>query len=321
MAGPSFARGLDMKVAILDDYQNAARRLANWTAVERRAEITVFSDHLFDADAIVERLQPFDVVCVMRERTPLTGAILARLPKLKLIASTGPRNASIDMPAAAAQGIQVTGTGYSATSTVEMTWALILAASRYVVDEVAAVRAGGWQTQVGQELHGRTLGVLGLGNIGRDVARIGRAFGMKIVAWSENLTPEAAAAAGAEWVSREALFRQADILTVHLILSARSRGLVGAADLALMKPTARLVNTSRGPIVDEAALVACLRARAIAGAAVDVFEIEPLPANHPFRALDNLYATPHVGFVAEDLYRTFYGEAAAAIARWLEGQV
>jgi phosphoglycerate dehydrogenase-like enzyme len=307
-----------MKVAILDDYQDVALRLADWSAVRRRAEITVFNDHLADPAAVVERLRPFDVVCVMRERTPLSRDILQQLPRLKLIASTGPRNAAIDMRAAAERGIVVTATGYESTPTIELSWALILASARHLASEAASVRDGGWQTRIGSNLRGKCLGVIGLGNIGKEVARIALAFGMTVIAWSQNLTSEIASAAGATLVDKDALFRQADIVTIHLILSRRTSGLVGAAELALMKPTAWLVNTSRGPIVDEAALIEALQARRIAGAALDVFEIEPLPADHPFRRLDNVLATPHIGYVTEELYRTFYGDAAASIAAWLE---
>ena len=307
-----------MKVAILDDYQDVALRLADWSAVRRRAEITVFNDHLADPAAVVERLRPFDVVCVMRERTPLSRDILQQLPRLKLIASTGPRNAAIDMRAAAERGIVVTATGYESTPTIELSWALILASARHLAREAASVRDGGWQTRIGANLRGKCLGVMGLGNIGKEVARIALAFGMTVIAWSQNLTSEIASAAGATLVDKDALFRQADIVTIHLILSRRTSGLVGAAELALMKPTAWLVNTSRGPIVDEAALIEALQARRIAGAALDVFEIEPLPADHPFRRLDNVLATPHIGYVTEELYRTFYGDAAASIAAWLE---
>jgi phosphoglycerate dehydrogenase-like enzyme len=307
-----------MKVAILDDYQDVALRLADWSAVARRAEITVFNDHIADPAALVERLRPFDAVCVMRERTPLSRDILQQLPRLKLIASTGPRNASIDMQAAAERGILVTATGYEATPTIELTWALILASARHLPREAGAIREGGWQTSIGANLRGKYLGVLGLGNIGKEVARIGLAFGMTVIAWSQNLTAEIANAAGATLVDKHALFRQADIVTIHLVLSRRTTGLVGAAELALMKPTARLINTSRGPIVDQAALIEALQARRIAGAALDVFDVEPLPADHPFRTLDNVLATPHVGYVTEELYRTFYGDAAAGIAAWLE---
>ena len=307
-----------MKVAILDDYQNVALEMADWSSVASRAEITVFNDHVADPEAVIERLMPFDVICVMRERTPLSREIIERLPRLKLIASTALRNASIDMAAAEERGIRVTRTGYRSTPTIEMTWALILASARHIVRESNSVRRGGWQTSIGRELGGRTLGVLGLGNIGAPVARIGRAFGMKVIAWSQNMTAEIAEAAGTTLVEKEELFREADVLTVHLVLSPRTRGLVGAAELALMKPDSWLVNTSRGPIVDEDALIRALESRAIAGAAIDVFSIEPLPADHPFRRLDNVLATPHIGYVAEDLYRTFYGDAAAAVAAWLD---
>jgi len=307
-----------MKVAILDDYQHVALRLADWSAVRRCAEITVFNDHLADPAAVVERLRPFDIVCVMRERTPLSRNILQQLPRLKLIASTGLRNAAIDMRAAAERGIEVTATGYESTPTIEFSWALILASARHLAREAASVRAGGWQTSVGANLRGKCLGVIGLGNIGKEVARIALAFGMTVIAWSQNLTSEIASAAGATLVHKDALFRQADIVTIHLILSRRTVGLVGAAELALMKPTARLINTSRGPIVDQAALIEALQARRIAGAALDVFDAEPLPADHPFRRLDNVLATPHIGYVTEELYRTFYGDAAASIAAWLE---
>jgi phosphoglycerate dehydrogenase-like enzyme len=307
-----------MKVAILDDYQNVALKMADWSSVASRAEITVFNDHVAAPEAVIERLMPFDVICVMRERTPLPREIIERLPRLKLIASTARRNASIDMAAAEGRGIRVTGTGYRSTPTIEMTWALILASARHIVRERNSVRRGGWQTSIGRELGGRTLGVLGLGNIGAQVARIGLAFGMKVIAWSQNMTAEIAKAAGATLVGREHLFREADVVTIHLVLSERTRGLVGAAELALMKLASWLINTSRGPIVDEAALIRTLESRAIAGAAIDVFSIEPLPADHPFRRLDNVLTTPHIGYVAEDLYRTFYGDTAAAVAAWLE---
>jgi lactate dehydrogenase-like 2-hydroxyacid dehydrogenase len=250
-----------MKIAILDDYQNVALQMADWTAISQRAEVTVFNDHLSDPDAVVRRLQPFDVVCVMRERTPLRRDTIARLPNLKLIASTAPRNAGIDVEAAKECGIAVATTGYRSTPTIEMTWALILASARNVVNESVALRNGGWQQGVGEELEGKTLGVLGLGNVGGAVARIGSAFGMKLIAWSQNMTAEIAERAGAEFVSKEQLFERSDILTIHLVLSQRSRGLVEASLLNLMKPTARLVNTSRGPIVDEATRGICRLSR------------------------------------------------------------
>ncbi len=307
-----------MKVAVLDDYQNVALQMADWSPVARRAEITVFTDHIADPQELVDRLTPFDVVFVMRERTPLPREILQRLPQLKMIASTGPFNASIDMDAAEELGIHVGTTGGSVASTIELTWALILAGARSLAAESRSVRDGGWQTAVGQELAGKVLGVLGLGRIGARVARIGSAFGMEVIAWSQNLTPQVAADAGAGYVSKDDLFAMSDVLTVHMKLSDRSHGLIGATDLAAMKSTALLVNTSRGPIVDEAALIAALRARSIAGAALDVFDTEPLPAGHPLRTLDNVLATPHIGYVADRPYQIFFGEAVAAISTWLD---
>jgi phosphoglycerate dehydrogenase-like enzyme len=271
-----------------------------------------------NTSAVVARLRPFDAVCVMRERTPLTREILQQLPNPKLIASTGPRNASIETQTAADLGIAVTATGYDSTPTIEFTWSLILASMRGIDREAVSLRAGGWQTSLGSNLRGKSLGVVGLGNIGREVARIGLAFGMKVIAWSQNLTEEKASAAGATLVGKQTLFHEADVVTVHLVLSSRTRGLIGAPEFALMKPNARFVNTSRGPIVDEAALVEALQARRIAGAAVDVFDVEPLPPDHPFRKLENVLATPHIGYVTEDLYRTFYADAAVNIATWLE---
>ena len=308
------------KIAVLDDYQNVARTMADWSILDGRAAITVFNDHLADADAVVARLQPFEIVCVMRERTPMTRDIIERLPNLRLIASTATVNASIDLAAAAERGVQVVHTGYSSAPTVELTWALILADARHLVTETTAVRGGGWQQSVGEDLNGRTLGLLGLGNIGSAVARIGKAFGMNLIAWSENLTAERAAAVDAVLVPKEKLFQQADVITIHLVLSRRTRGLVGAPELRLMKRTARLVNTSRGPIVDEAALVDVLRKGEIAGAAIDVFDQEPLPSNHPFRQLPNVLATPHIGYVSRGLYQRFYQDTVENIREWLDAK-
>ena len=306
-----------VKIAILDDYQGIALQMADWSALDAVAEVTVFRDHVDDPAGIIARLQPFEVVCVMRERTPLPGTILDRLPNLRLIASTGPINTSIDVAAATERGIQVVHTGYDSTPAIELTWALILAGARHIAAENASLRAGGWQRQVGVELSGRTLGLVGLGHIGGAVGAIGKAFGMTVIAWSENLTPARAAEIGARHVSKEELFRESDVVSIHLVLSRRTRGLVGAAELASMKPTARLVNTSRGPIVVEADLIAALREGRIAGAAVDVFDHEPLPPDHPFRTLPNVLATPHIGFVSNDLYRRFYTDTVANIVRWL----
>ena len=308
------------KIAVLDDYQNVALSLADWSALDERATVTVFNDHLADSDAVVERLKPFDVVCVMRERTPMTRAVIERLPKLRLIASTAMRNASIDVKAAEERGVQVVHTGYTSAPTIELTWALILASARNLVAENASLRSGGWQQTVGDDMAGRTLALLGLGNVGGAVAKIGVAFGMKVIAWSQNLTNERAAEVGATRVSKEELFREADVLSIHLVLSDRTRGLVGAAELALMKPTARLINTSRGPIVVEADLIAALKEKKIAGAAIDVFDQEPLPLDHPFRKLPNLLATPHIGYVSRALYERFYQDTVANIRRWLDSQ-
>jgi phosphoglycerate dehydrogenase-like enzyme len=306
------------KIAVLDDYQNVALESADWSILRDRADIAVFHDHLDDADAIVARLLPFDIICVMRERTPFPRSILERLPNLKLIASTGAVNASIDVAAAADRGVAVSHTGYRSDPTIEFTWALILAAVRNIVAENNSVRSGGWQKAVGVDLRGKTLGVLGLGRVGSEVARIGRAFGMNLVAWSQNMTPEAAQAAGAVLVSKDQFFEQADIVTIHLVLSRRTRALVGAPELARMKPTAWLINASRGPIVDEQALISVLSNKQIAGAAIDVFDPEPLPASHPFRTLDNVLATPHIGYVSHGLYRTFYEDSVSNIRKWLD---
>jgi phosphoglycerate dehydrogenase-like enzyme len=308
------------QIAVLDDYQNVALESADWSVLRDRADISVFRNHLAEPETVLERLLPFDVVCVMRERTPLLRNLIERLPNLKLIASTGPVNASIDVVAAAEHGIAVVHTGYTSDPTIELTWALILASARNIVTESNSVRSGGWQQTVGTDLRGRTLGVLGLGRIGSQVARVGSAFGMKLIAWSQNMTSDAAKAAGATLVSKDQLFEQADILTIHLVLSRRTRGLVGAAELGKMKPTARLINASRGPIVDEQALISALKNRQIAGAAVDVFDIEPLPASHAFRTLDNVLATPHIGYVSDDLYKTFYKDTVSNIRKWLDTQ-
>ena len=304
-------------IAVLDDYQGVALTLADWSTLRDRASVTVFRDHLADPEAVVERLLPFDVVCVMRERTPLPRRLIERLPRLKLIASTGARNASVDAEAAAERGIAMVHTGYSSTPTVELTWALILAGARHIASENASLRAGGWQRTIGDDLANQTLGLIGLGRIGSLVARVALAFDMKVIAWSQNLTADAAAKAGARLVSKRELLQQADVVSIHLVLSDRTTGLIDAADLALMKPSARLVNTSRGPIVVEAALVEALAASRIAGAAIDVFDVEPLPPAHPFRHLDNLLATPHVGYVTRHLYQRFFRDTVANIEAWL----
>ncbi|CAN5700300.1 D-2-hydroxyacid dehydrogenase family protein [soil metagenome] len=305
-------------IAVLDDYQNVALDMADWSSLGPRAAVTVFNDHIADTDALIARLEPFDVVCVMRERTPLSADILERLPRLKLIASTGPVNRAVDVAAAEKLGKKVVNTGYESTPTIEMTWALILGVARHIASENASVREGGWQRSVGSDLRGKTLSVLGLGRVGSRVAAIGRAFEMKVLAWSQNLTADKAEAVGAVLVGKEELFRRADFLSVHLILSKRTTGLVGAAELATMKKSAYLINTSRGPIVDEAALIEALQQQRLAGAAIDVHDVEPLPAAHPFRTLPNVLATPHIGYVSRNLYQTFYGDSVRNIKSWMD---
>jgi len=307
-----------IKVAILDDYQNVALTMADWSPLNHRAEITVFNDHLADLGDLIERLQPFDVICVMRERTPLSRAVIESLPNLKLIASTGARNASIDEAAATERGIEIRHTGYSSTPTIEFTWALILAMARHIPLENQSLRQGGWQLSLGEELAGKTLGLLGLGRVGSAIGIIAQAFRMNVIAWSQNLTAERAEEKGAQLVSKDQLFSTADFVSIHVQLSERTRGLVGATELAQMKPTSRLINTSRGPIVDAAALLEALTTGRIAGAALDVYDVEPLDNPHPLRALPNVLATPHIGYVSKELYRTFYGDTVDNIVQWLD---
>jgi len=308
----------EFKIAVLDDYQNIALSSADWTGLSTKASITVFNDHLFEEHKIVERLKPFDVISVMRERTPLTRSLLSQLPNLKLIISTGLRNASIDLDAVEEFNIELQHTGYVTTGAPELTWALLMAIARNIPAENQQVKQGGWQTTIGVDLKGKTLALLGLGNIGQKLAAIGKAFDMHVIAWSANLTAEKAAEFGVKYVSKETLFKEADFLTVLLVLSARSRHIVDLADLQLMKPTAYLINTSRGPLVNETALIEVLVNRQIGGAALDVFETEPLPADHPFRKLDNVLATPHIGFVTENTYRVFFHDIVRILHEWIE---
>jgi len=254
----------------------------------------------------------------MRERTPLRAPLLNRLRKLKLIASTGPSNASIDLAATADRGIAVAHTAYTSAPTIELTWALILAGARHIPTETALVRGGGWQRSLGDDMAGKTLGILGLGHVGSGVAKVGLAFGMTVIAWSENLTSSAAEVMGVGLVSKEKLLRTADVVSIHMLLSSRTVGLIGAAELAMMKPSARLVNTSRGPLVVESALLDALANHRIAGAALDVYDVEPLPENHAYRRAENLLATPHIGYVSRALYERFYSDTVANIAAWLE---
>jgi phosphoglycerate dehydrogenase-like enzyme len=308
-----------MKLAILDDYQGVALEMADWSPLRDAVDITVFERHLGGLDAVTTALAEFEIVCAMRERTPFPRALLDRLPRLRLLVTTGAINASIDLAAAAEHGVTVCGTGSIPRPPAELTWALILAAARHLPAEDRRMREGGWQRTIGTDLAGRTLGVIGLGRLGGIVAGIGRAFGMEVLAWSQNLTPERAAACGATPVGKDALLAGADFVTIHLRLSERTRGLIGAAELAAMKPDAWLVNTSRGPIVDEAALIDALERRRIAGAALDVYDREPLPADHPLRRLDNTVLSPHLGYVTTGTYQAFYRGTVEAVLAWLDG--
>src|SRR5947209_7879233 len=310
-----------VKVAVLDDYQNVARSFADWASLAPRAHAVFFHDHVSEIDQLAARVADCEVVVLMRERTPMGADLIARLPRLKLIVTVGMWNASIDFAAAEARGILVCGTpGGDPNATPALTWGLVLAITRGIASQAAAVRAGGWQVGLGTDIHGKTLGVLGLGKIGQAVAGFGKTFGMKVIAWSHNLTAERAQECGAERVDKDDLFRRADVLCIHLKLGERTRGLVGAHELGLMKSTAYLVNTSRGPIVEEAALIAALEQRKIAGAALDVFDEEPLPQNHPFRHLPNVLATPHIGYVSEKTYRGAFPDAVEDIRAWLDGE-
>jgi phosphoglycerate dehydrogenase-like enzyme len=306
-----------IRVAILDDYQQVALTMADWSQLENKAVLTVFYDHLSDPAALIKRLMPFEVIGIMRERTPMPREILQELKNLKLVISTGRRNASLDTTAAGELGIRVMTTGYLGSGAPELTWALLLAIARQIVPENESVRSGGWQKNIGTDLKGKTIGILGLGNIGSKIARIANAFEMNVLAWSTNLKPEDAAAHGATWVTKEQLFREADFVTVHLVLSPRSRGIVGPAELSLMKASAYLINTSRGPLIDEQALIRLLKDKKIAGAALDVFDEEPLPADHPFRSMDNVLITPHIGYVTRNTYAIFYQDTVNAILEYL----
>ena len=309
-----------MHIAILDDYQNVALSMADWSAVAAKAEIAVFNEHLGGTDAVAGALAGFDAAVVMRERTPFPRALIEKLPDLKLLVTPGMRNLGIDLDAAADHGVMVCGTENVGSTTSELAWSLILALARNVVGEDANVRAGKWQSSVGIGLSDKTLGILGLGKIGASVAAVGRAFGMEVVAWSRNLTEARCAEHGVRLAaSRDALLSEADFVTIHMVLSERTRALVGAREFALMKPTAYLVNTSRGPIVEEVALIEAVTSRRIAGAAIDVFDTEPLPPDHPMRRLPNAILTPHLGYVTDRNYRLWYRQCAEDVAAWLDG--
>jgi len=308
-----------IQIAVLDDYQGIALAIADWGSLGRDVRTCALAEPFADAQDAAARLREFDIVVAMRERTPFPRALLEQLPRLRLLVTTGMRNAAIDVKAAAERGVLVCGTEMLPYPTAELTWGLILALARHIPGEDRALREGSWQTSLGIGLRGKTLGVLGLGRLGGEVARIGKAFQMDVIAWSENLTAERAATIGATRVEKEELFRRADFVTIHLVLSARTRGLVGAAEFSAMKPTAYLVNTSRGPVVDERALLAALEGRRIAGAALDVYDREPLPRYHPLRRLDNVVMTPHLGYVTVENYRLAYGQAVEDVRAFLAG--
>jgi phosphoglycerate dehydrogenase-like enzyme len=307
------------RLAILDDYQGVALSMGPWSRLPAGLQVEVFRDTLKDQDALVARLAPFDAILAMRERTPFPAALIERLPKLKLLMTTGERNRGLDVAAAQARGITVCGTPSSGAPTVDITWGLILNLLRDIPAQQEAMRAGRWQTSVGTAAGGLTLGVVGLGKLGSRVAAVGKAFGMKVVAWSQNLTAEKAAAAGAELVDKETLFATADVVTLHLILSPRSRGIVGAAELGRMKPGAIIVNTSRGPLIEQEALVAALKAGRIR-AGLDVYEEEPLPSDHPLMSCPGTVLTPHLGYVSTQNYTAYFNGAVEAIEAYLAGK-
>jgi phosphoglycerate dehydrogenase-like enzyme len=312
---------MKLRCAILDDYQNAALTMADWSTIADKVEVKSLNRHFDKEDDLVDAIVDCDIVVIMRERTPFRAMLFARLPQLKLLITSGMRNASIDLAAAEAHGVDVCGTNSSSEPPTELTWALILGLARNIVPENHALRNNGpWQSTVGVDLHGKQLGLLGLGKIGSRMARIGAAFGMEVVAWSPNLTQERADAAGARLAaSKEELLKTSDFVSIHLVLGERTRGLIGAEELKRMRSTAYLINTSRAAIVDQEALVEALQNQWIAGAGLDVFEIEPLPKDHVFRTLPNVLATPHLGYVSQSNYRAYFSEAVEDIQAFLAG--
>jgi len=310
-----------VRAAILDDYQNVAMAFADWSPIAKDVEIKVFNKPFGSQDEAIKALQGFAVVVGMRERTPFPRKVVEALPDLKLLITTGARNNSFDIKACAERGVTVCGTGAAGSPTTGIAFGLMLELTRRIGFENARLKAGApWQTTIGRDLEGLTLGILGLGKLGQRSAAVGKAFGMKTITWSQNLTEEKAKAAGADYVSKDDLFRNADFVTIHLVLSDRSRDLVGAKELGLMKKSAYLINTSRGPIVDEKALIAVLQSKSIAGAGLDVFDIEPLPLDHPFRKMDNIVITPHLGYVSEQNYRKYFPDIVEDIRAWLDGK-
>ncbi len=307
-------------IAILDDYQGVALAMADWSGLAKEHRLQVFRRPFFNQAETADALTGFEIVCLMRERTPFSAGIFQKLPKLKLCVTTGLRNASIDVAAATAQGVMVCGTPSGGHATAELAFGLMLSIARHIPFEAQAMRTGAWQTTVGQDLKGKTLGILGLGKLGSQLAAYARAFGMTVIAWSQNLTAEKATAAGATLVAKDELFRRSDFISIHSVLSDRTLGIVGAVELGAMKPTAAIINTSRGPIIDAAALLAALRENRIAAAALDVYEEEPLPWEHPLRKEPRALLTPHLGYVTEETYRMFYGGTVAAIEAWFAGK-
>ncbi|HVZ52671.1 MAG TPA: D-2-hydroxyacid dehydrogenase family protein [Pseudolabrys sp.] len=310
-----------LRAAILDDYQNVALSLADWSALGKDVELTVFDKPFAGPDEAIKALQGFAIVVGMRERTPFPRKVIEALPDLKLLITTGAKNNSFDLKAAAERGVTVCGTGSVGSPTTGIVFGLLLELTRRIGFENARMKSGeAWQVTLGRDLEGMTLGVVGLGKLGQRSAAVAKAFGMNVIAWSQNLTPEKAAAAGVGYATKEDLFRKADVVTIHLVLSERSRGLIGAGELALMKKSAYIINTARGPIIDEKALIAALQARAIAGAGLDVFDVEPLPLDHPFRKMDNVVITPHLGYVSEQNYRAYFPDIVEDIRAFLDGK-
>ena len=308
------------RLAIIDDYQNVALAMTDWSPLAGDVLISVFNDHLDDESALADRLRDFEIICVMRERTPFPESLLKRLPKLEHLFTPGMGNASMDVAAAGRQGVMVSGSPTLAHPTAELAWGLIVALTRKITAEVRATHAGSWQTTIGEGLSGKTLGIIGLGRIGKLVADVGHAFGMTVIAWSPNLTPERCEGTPARYADKEELLSKSDVVTIHLRLGDGTRALLSRRELELMKPTAYLINTSRGPIVDERALVEALEIGAIGGAGLDVFDVEPLPRDHPLRKTPNTVITPHLGFVTVENYRVFFQAAVENIRAWLDGR-
>ena len=309
-----------MKLAVLDDYEHAAHKSADWSRITDQIEVEVFNDHIDDHRKLIELLSKFEIIFIMRERTPFPAALFAQLPRLRLLITSGKRNASIDLEAARSHGVVVCGTPILPYPAAEHTWSMILALAKRIPTDDQRVRNGQWGAECNLGLRDKTLGVIGLGKLGTQVAKVGLAFGMNVLAWSENLVPERCAEAGVDYAAKNELLRSADFTTIHLVLSDRSRGLIGAEEFALMKSGSFLINTSRGPIVDETALLAALQSKSIAGAALDVFDTEPLPTDHPLRQLPNSVLSPHQGYVTKENFQIFYTTAIENIQAWLDDQ-